>query len=303
MKFCNMNNPFFSVCIPVYNRESTIYNTLCSVANQTFRDFEVIVVENGSKDNSRAEVERFFKSKVFKEHEFPYRYLTNDWSPKAVEDWNEPIKLAKGDYVAMLEGDDQYGSHHLEHAYEILSSKPNIGVYADGSQIRSRIDEGVILSDSWLQRAKRMIDPAPPSESIFKRVDNTGNPFFYDDVHFEYSPECELYVRIALKGFDLYNASYREIYREKTGKKKVMTWHYFTDRFTLLVMYRNLFNKNEYKSIIKEETVGVLGSIDKSFGVLIPCIKELIKKTSLLSFISSFNYYCLGYITRKIRRN
>ncbi len=86
-----MKNPFFSVCIPTTNRGRTIYNILMSVANQTYKDFEVIIVDCGSTDNTRDEIKRFFESSHFRERPFHYRYETRDYYPQTVEDWNEPV--------------------------------------------------------------------------------------------------------------------------------------------------------------------------------------------------------------------
>ena len=48
--------PFFSIIIPVYNKEKFISNTLKSVFNQTFQDFEIIIVNDGSTDESEKEI-------------------------------------------------------------------------------------------------------------------------------------------------------------------------------------------------------------------------------------------------------
>ena len=52
--------PFFSVIIPLYNKEDYIENTLKSVLNQTFKDFEIIIVDDGSTDDSYQIVSKIF---------------------------------------------------------------------------------------------------------------------------------------------------------------------------------------------------------------------------------------------------
>ncbi|GAG06611.1 unnamed protein product, partial [marine sediment metagenome] len=103
-----MNSPFFSVCIPLHNREKTVFSTLESVARQTFRDFDVKVVGYGSTDATRSEAENFFQSEIYNNNPFDYELVYIDKQLQGVEDWNEPVRLAGGKYVAMLEGDDQF---------------------------------------------------------------------------------------------------------------------------------------------------------------------------------------------------
>ena len=175
-------NPFFSVCIPTTDREKTIFDTLCSVAHQSFRDFELIVVDCGSTDKTRTEIERFFSSSYYIENKFDYIYEIRDYEPKTVEDWNEPLRLASGKYIAMLEGDDQYPANHLEEAYHTLTEIPNLGLYTKGSEGQIRNVFGFVNSAQELENEIMMLWSAPPSQSIFIRMGKRGTQFFYDDV-------------------------------------------------------------------------------------------------------------------------
>lgn len=116
-----MRRPFFSVCMETYNRGKTIFEALRSVQNQTFRDFEVIVVDNRSADNTVEEIKRFFQSNQYKEYPFEYIFKQNKERLGSIGNWNEPLKSAKGRYIAVLEGDDEFLPTHLEEdGYDIL---------------------------------------------------------------------------------------------------------------------------------------------------------------------------------------
>lgn len=225
-------SPFFSICIPTTDRGKTIYSTLCSVAHQTYRDFELIIVDSGSKDNTRDEIARFFKSEVYSQNVFSYIYKELEGTPVGVEDWNVPVKLAKGRYIAMLEGDDQFLPDHLFDAHRILIEYPNIGMYAESNQHHQRLRQGLIKSTDWVVFAMSCVDPAPPSEAIFRRINNESDVFLYNDKDYEYAPEIDLYVRIALSGFDAYHSGKTGVFRDVTPKNRT-TWHYFVDLFTL----------------------------------------------------------------------
>lgn len=91
--------PKLSIIIPFYNVEAYIERCLSSVEHQTYRDFEVIVVNDGSPDNSDKIVERF----VSRDSRFKYYTKPNGGLSDAR---NFGMKYAKGDYIAFLDSDD-----------------------------------------------------------------------------------------------------------------------------------------------------------------------------------------------------
>jgi GT2 family glycosyltransferase len=137
-------SPFFSVCIPLYNREKTIYNTLSSLSRQSFNNFNVKIVIYKCDDDTDGQVSLFFKSEIFKKNPFDHEIKYSDLN---FDDWNGPVLLADGKYIAMLEGDDQFLPEHLNTAHSILSVKDNIGIYATGNQHRFREKFGIIKSN------------------------------------------------------------------------------------------------------------------------------------------------------------
>ncbi len=232
----SVNTPFFSICMPVTNRGTTIFNALSSIARQTFRDFELIIVDCGSTDNSRREIQRFFSSETFQDNAFPYQYEVKSYVPRTVEDWNEPVRLATGRYVAMLEGDDQFHPAYLQTAYENLSEQPNIGVYATGNQLRPRGYQGLMAAQEAARHIYSLQEVPPPSETIFIRTDVNDKPFLYNDRDFEYAPEIDLYLRILLSGYNYYCDSFQHTVRDISAKNRT-TWHYFHDHFFIAKYY------------------------------------------------------------------
>ena len=112
-----MDKPFISVIVASYNYEAYIRETLDSLVSQDYNAFEVIVVDDGSKDNS-CEIIKEYANK------YPnfYFYQHDGGVNKGLA---ETVKLAlskaKGDYVAFCESDDYWTSNHLS----VLSSAIN----------------------------------------------------------------------------------------------------------------------------------------------------------------------------------
>jgi len=107
--------PKVSVIIPTYNRAHLIAETIQSVLAQTFRDFEVIVVDDGSTDNTSDIVSPF-----------PVRYFQQEnKGPSAAR--NKGIELARGDYVAFVDSDDILLDKALQKSVEVLDAHPEVG--------------------------------------------------------------------------------------------------------------------------------------------------------------------------------
>ncbi|MCA8986328.1 MAG: glycosyltransferase family 2 protein [Planctomycetaceae bacterium] len=102
--------PFFTVIIPTYNRENTIGETLDSVAGQTFRDFETIVVDDGSSDGT---VE-------FIQKEFPWVQVVKQENAGPGVARNRGAEIARGEYLAFLDSDDLWFPWTLQNCHRAL---------------------------------------------------------------------------------------------------------------------------------------------------------------------------------------
>ncbi|MCI2285479.1 glycosyltransferase [Colwellia sp. MSW7] len=111
----------FSVVIPLYNRANIVEKVINSVIAQTCQDFEIIIVDDGSKDNAKEVIDNIRDNRI------RYIYQENGGGSKAR---NTGIDNAKGKYVAFLDSDDVFLPHHLETSLEVLEQGNNICTYA-----------------------------------------------------------------------------------------------------------------------------------------------------------------------------
>ena len=112
--------PTISVVIPVYNGMKYLPETMESVLGQTFTDFEVIVVNDGSTDNTREWVEQIQDNRIRLINQ------TNQGSASAAR--NKGISQAKGDYIAFLDADDVWESTKLAKQLEAFKVNPEVGL-------------------------------------------------------------------------------------------------------------------------------------------------------------------------------
>lgn len=120
-----------SVIIPTYNRATLLARAIRSVLNQTFKNFELIIVDDGSTDNTKSAVKDFQKVDA----RVKYVWQKNSGTPAAA--LNTGIKYAKGKYVASLDDDDEWLPQKLEKQIMIFknSNKPNLGIVGCGAFI------------------------------------------------------------------------------------------------------------------------------------------------------------------------
>ena len=116
-----------SVVIPLYNKKKQIAYTLQSVFEQTFQDFEIVVVDDGSTDNSVEEVEKFDDSRIRLIHQ------TNAGVSAAR---NRGIEEARGELIAFLDADDEWLPEYLATQYGLYQKYPECSVYACNYEFR-----------------------------------------------------------------------------------------------------------------------------------------------------------------------
>lgn len=118
---------FFSVIIPLYNKEDYIEETIKSVLNQSFNDFEIIIVDDGSTDDSLKLASQFQDSKIT---------LIKQKNLGASVARNKAIETAKGKYIAPLDADDIWHKNHLLELKSLINSFPNAGLFCNNYEIK-----------------------------------------------------------------------------------------------------------------------------------------------------------------------
>lgn len=110
-----------SIVIPLYNKQNHILETLQSVFAQSFTDFEVIVVNDGSTDGSRQKVETLVDSRI---------RLFNIPNRGVSAARNYGIKQSNSPWIAFLDADDYWFPHHLEDLLHLAQAFSDCGLYA-----------------------------------------------------------------------------------------------------------------------------------------------------------------------------
>lgn len=102
------DKPKISVIIPVFNCEKFLGRCLSSIVNQTFKDLEIIVINDGSTDNSKNIIESFDDNRI-------KYYYQNNSGISATR--NKGMKLANGEYISFIDSDDWLDNNYFEKMY------------------------------------------------------------------------------------------------------------------------------------------------------------------------------------------
>jgi len=124
----------FSIIIPLYNKAHTITNTLETVLKQTFQDYEIVIVNDGSTDASVEAVNRYTSDERVK--------IVNQKNQGVSGARNEGVKNARYDYIAFLDGDDEWFPDYLKQMKEAIDTFPKSTFFCSAGISKSTIGYG-----------------------------------------------------------------------------------------------------------------------------------------------------------------
>ncbi len=246
-----MKEGLVSIITPVYNGEKYISETIESVIKQTYLDWEMIVVDDGSKDGSAAIVRLYAE----KESRITLLQQPNGGSASAR---NNGIRYANGQYIALLDSDDLWDPDFLKSQLALMKEKNTICVHGSYKRINENSEE---ILKAW--KAKK--------EVTYKQMQMTNHiaclTGLYDTSKFGkiYLKEELRSIRddyaywldvVKLAGVSYGNqdvlASYRVISSSTTGKKKKL----IRAQFYFYYHYQRL---GLFKSVLYTMYWGILG--------------------------------------------
>ena len=157
--------PKISVIMPVYNSEAFVSRAIRSVLNQTYKDFELLAIDDGSTDRSLSIIQKFRDKRLKLIRHYKNRGL--------VESLNEGIGVAQGEYLARMDADDISLSRRFEVQTRILDRNPEIGVLGT-SVYRLSVKKVITWIYDWeneRSKSRLLFEPALAHPTVFIRKD------------------------------------------------------------------------------------------------------------------------------------
>ncbi len=194
-----MRNPIVSVIVPTYNAEKFVAETIQSVQAQTYSNWEMIIVDDGSTDNTAS----IIKQAIENDSRIHYYYQTNGKQGKAR---NLAIKHALGKYLAFIDADDLWHPQKLEKQIHVFDHIPEVDlVYCNGISFMDTIQN--IIQTHQEPSGLRKIDEqfqyllsgkSLPNLSVMVKkdcVDEIGG--FMEDLRLQNAEDYQLWLRLA----------------------------------------------------------------------------------------------------------
>jgi len=138
--------PLFTVLTPTYNHENYLGDCILSVIGQTFQDWEMIILDDGSTDKTPEIAEYWAK----KDSRITFIRQPNQGVFRLAETYNKGLKMAQGRYISILEGDDLWETIKLQRQKEVLENNPDVVVAwgrATKIQAETKRNLGIIPDD------------------------------------------------------------------------------------------------------------------------------------------------------------
>lgn len=321
-------NPLISIVVPVYNTEKYIAETIESVIAQTYDNWELLLIDDGSTDSSRKIIESF----VEKDSRIKYHYKENGGQASAR---NLGVKKANGEYIAFLDSDDIWLPKKLEHQIEeLIKYKPDFLYGLGYFYYPEKAKDEQLVEYDWITGERSGLEffhqiylgcivntnTVLLKRDIFERIG-----YFDENEIIRGTEDWDLWMRIALQIPKVYGSPKRNVYyriheegihlqharmiRGKITVHKKYHKHPEIKRLKRLrghrYNYRELLNilpndRKELKQTFKELTrVDPIG-----FGTFLQRIMfPFLKQKSFLYFSNKFVYriaYRLEHMTYKI---
>lgn len=264
-------NPLLSVCIPVFNCEKFIGQTIRSVLQQSFEDFELLIIDNASTDRTYEIIKGFSDARI--------RCIRNEHNLGMMGNWNKCLDEARGDYLKLLPADDLIYETCLEEQVGVFQHNPKVALVCcsrdiidiAGKKLIRRSFAGVEGQISGSKAVKKIVRSGTnrlgePGAILFKRSLISAENHFSDQ--YPYVIDLGLWIKLLSLG-DLYVIQKPLCaFRVSPQSESVNSRHFHRDDFS---RYIRSLDKQLYQ----------LGAFDIFWGVC---------KSSLLEIMRRFFY-------------
>lgn len=280
--------PFFSIVIPLYNKEKYVQDTIKSVLNQTFTNFEVIIVNDGSTDRSLQIV------KLINDHRIR---IINQENHGLCTSRNNGIKASNGEFIAFLDADDLWAEDFLQTIYNLIIAHQEYSVFATNIKpfistqkisLSSKIfnPKQIQIISNYFKILKSIIGP---SSLVVKKVVFNKVGFFDETIN--YGEENDFYIRCFMLYHFIYYQEPKTYYRTGLENQLTSPNKNFNRKIPNYEAYLKIYNHkdlNKFLDFVHYNLV-VLYKMEKNFE-RVRFFKHKVSPKNL-SIIQKLKYY------------
>jgi glycosyltransferase involved in cell wall biosynthesis len=237
--------PKVSVLIPTYNAGAFLDESITSVLNQTYTNYELVIVDNCSTDNSEEIISKYLSDQRI-------RYYKNESNIGVVGNFNKCFSYAKGEYLKILCADDKFHPELLEKFVNVMEKFPNVSLVTSYSQEFGLSDKVLKAPFSYVVNGKQLICEilnnwnylGHPSNVMIRKsglaVGNFRNEYLW-------MADWEMWLRVLAIG-DCYFIpeilSYTRFHETQVTNTMIKNFSHYFESYNLV---KNIQQKNELK--------------------------------------------------------
>lgn len=214
----NQSSPAVSVCMPVYNRHEYIRECMDSILAQTFTDFEVVIVDDGSTDDTCEIIESYHDPRI--------RLIRNRHN--FIESSNMTLSLARGKYIARMDSDDIMMPDRLKIQYAYMESHSEIDILGGSRIVMGESDmESVDDYDSDVTPSVLYKQCCLSHPTVMMRTDSVCRVNLKYEQDSIYSEDYLMWIRAMIAGLTIRNLP-DVLVKYRVSKSQVSIAHYYT---------------------------------------------------------------------------
>jgi glycosyltransferase involved in cell wall biosynthesis len=200
-KASTINHPLITVLMPVYNGEKYLAEAIDSILNQTYKDFEFLIINDGSSDKTDEIISSYDDSRI--------RHIISDMNLGIIKSLNKGIKLSKGEYIARMDADDISCPERFNKQIQFMNTHPSIAVCGTFTEIfycKSKKQQffNLPIDNEAIKAHLFFNSPFVHSSVMFRKSTIDSNIFYYNKKYI-YAEDYELWCRISNCGYQLAN--------------------------------------------------------------------------------------------------
>ncbi len=285
--------PFFSIIIPVYNKANFIENTLKSVFQQSFTDYEILLINDGSTDDSESKIVTFNDSRIH------YYSKKNEG---VSETRNLGIEKAKSEFIVFLDADDYWYPNFLEEMFLLIKRFPEQRVFSAAIEIENtktvipssysikKVSDNVIVNyfEASYKEGVLFTSCAVFHKSVFEKVGKF-------DPLIKSGQDTDLWIRIGIiypvvfsfKILTRYIYDPNSLSKKKSFMNSKMNFSKFSDQEKKNQALKKFLDLNRFSLAIKSKMYGDKSNFEK-YSIDIDLKNLTLKKRILLNLPGIF---------------
>jgi glycosyltransferase involved in cell wall biosynthesis len=238
-----MNSPLVSVLIPTYNKADFIKEAIESVLAQTYENFELIIVDDCSSDNTADIVKEFLDDNRVK-------FFQNERNLGIGGNWNKTLSYAKGKYIKYLMADDKFEPYLLEKYVKIMEAHKQVsmvtsyrGIFGDVSSVIKQPETGLVDSKRAIELTLKHGNWIGEPTTVMFRKDNLWVGTFKTE--FKFLLDIDMWIRQLVCGPLYVIPEVLTWFRQYGGQTTKIVKKTFEDIFEEYLLFELVFHSGK----------------------------------------------------------